>query len=212
MSLTTDSVIEPKMPDVMASLKTDVFKTLHAVKVGTIQTFDGTKKTAQIQISFKRVLQDGSVASYPILVDCPVFTLQGGGASVQLPIASGDSCLVLFSDRNLDAWFTNGGQAVPLDGRAHDLSDGIALVGLSPLNSTLPNYSTTEATMKYGGAIVGEKLGKVTIANQATTLLLALNGLITVIEGLTTTTNIGLSAASIAALEAYKLVFISLLY
>ena len=80
----------------------------------------------------RRVNNQGHVADYPLLLDCPVVVLQGGGAYIDLPIAEGDYCLVLFNDRNIDTWWDTGNVVVPRNRRKHSLSDGIALVGINP--------------------------------------------------------------------------------
>jgi hypothetical protein len=134
-------IITPGLLDVLTALKTEIFSTLNCVKIGKITKFDQTKKTAEIQILFKRVTQD-HVLSYPILVDCPIFTLQGGGGSLRMPVQTGDTCIVLFADRNIDIWFSNGAEAAPANSRCHDLSDGIAIVGLNAQNGTLADYDT----------------------------------------------------------------------
>ena len=105
MTLSSKNIMDPKMTDVLAAFKLDVFRSINVVKPGQVRTFDRTKKTATVQILFKRVLPNGSTADYPVLVDVPVVTLQGGGGSIQFPIAPGDQGLLFFSDRNVDAWF-----------------------------------------------------------------------------------------------------------
>lgn len=72
----------------------------------------------------------------PLLVDVPVQFPSGGGATLTFPIKKGDECLVTFSARCIDAWWQLGagtgsspGQ-VPPDARMHNLSDGIAHVGI----------------------------------------------------------------------------------
>lgn len=222
------TIIDPELSDVLALQKLDVFASLNCVKVGQIVSFDGAKKTAQIQILFKRELPDNTVVSYPVLIDCPVFTLQGGGGFLQMPIAAGDQCLVLFSDRSLDDWFQNGVQAVPSSTRMHDMSDGIALVGMNPTGSNLPTYPTNKVVIGYlgskfeitatgwnfigeGGAEIDLQAAIVTIKNTTTTLLTILSGLIDVLETLQVNGPIPLTAASIAALEGYKLVLATLL-
>jgi hypothetical protein len=132
------SPLDPRLGDAMQSLKKDIFRTLHCIKPGIVQSYDPATRTAQIQIAFKRILPDATIQSYPVLVDCPVLTLQGGGGAIQFPIAQGDACLLLFADRNLDAWFTSGFESAPQSNRCHDLSDGIAIVGLNPRSSNLP--------------------------------------------------------------------------
>lgn len=204
MKLTND----PGLPDVARALKRDVFRSLNCVRVGRISSFDGTKKTAAIAIMGKRVLASGGFSDYPPLIDVPVVTLQGGGAVLQLPVASGDFCVVLFSDRDIDAWFTSGSATPPATDRAHDFSDGLAIVGLNPLSNPGAVTPADEAGLVYGGAKVTLTTGLVKIANATTTLLTVLTGLITVLETLQTQDPVSgptpLTAASIAALELQK--------
>lgn len=134
----TKSPLDPRLSDAMQSLKKDIFRSLHCIKPGIIQSFDTARRTAKVQIAFKRILPDQTIQSYPVLVDCPVMTLQGGGGAIQFPITQGDACILLFADRNLDSWFTSGFESAPASVRCHDLSDGIAIVGLNSLASVLP--------------------------------------------------------------------------
>lgn len=206
-------VIPPNLSDAMARLKSDILKSVNCVKVGRIQSFDGAKKTASVQILFKRVAPGGMAVSYPVLIDCPVFTLQGGGGSIKFPIAQGDHCLVLFADRNIDAWYENGTEEVPFDARLHDLSDGICLVGLNALTSSLSAYPSGEALYELDGAELGLKDGLIKVKSATTDLLTLIEGLIDVLKGISTVPGGGpLNAASIAALEAQKLFFQGLLY
>ena len=227
------SIIQPTLADTLVNFKRDIFATMNCIKIGKITSFDGAKKTAQIQILFKRVLADGSTQSYAPIVDCPVFTLQGGGGAIQFPIQAGDQCLVLFSDRRLDEWYQNGTEAAPGDGRLHDFSDGIALVGVNALNSSLPTYPTNKVILSYmgsqfqltstgwnfigtGGAEIDLAGEIVTIKNQTTTLLTLMNNFISLLETLQVLdpvgpTNLPVTPAFIALLEAYKAQFATLL-
>lgn len=222
------TVMEPDLPDVFSLLKQDFFASLNCVKIGRIQSFDGEKHTAQVQILFKRVLPDLTIKSYPLLVDVPVMTLQGGGGSLQFPITKGDQCLLLFSDRRLDEWFQTGGESAPGSPRLHDMSDAIAIVGVNALGGSLPDAPTNKVVLEYqgskfevtatgwnfvgdGGAEIDLAGEIITLKNNSTTLLTLLNGLITVIEGLQVNGPIPLTAASVAALEAQKTILATLL-
>lgn len=234
VQLQDKSIIEPSLADVLTNTKRDIFSTFNCVKIGQVVSFDTAKKTAQVQILFKRVVADAGSAdgrgiqSYPVLVDVPVFTLQGGGGAIQFPIQAGDQCILLFSDRRIDEWFQNGAEAAPADGRMHDMSDGIALVGVNALNSGLMTYPTDKVVLSYLGSrfeltatgwnFVGTGSAEidlagaiVTIKNSTTSLLVVLNGLIDVIKTLQVTGPLPLTPAAIAALEAYKLVLATLL-
>ena len=48
---------------------------------------------------------------------------------VPFEVHEGDACLVIFADRDIDAWFESGEAEVPPSGRMHSLSDGFAFVG-----------------------------------------------------------------------------------
>jgi hypothetical protein len=226
MTAKTETLVDPKLVDVLEIHKSDIFKSLRCASIGKISKFDTAKKTAEVQILFKRVLPSGESVSYPPLVDCPVVTLNGGGAALQFPVSVGDTCLVLFSDRNIDAWFKAGVESVPFDGRCHDLSDGIVLVGLEALNGTLPAYPAdesriisgaakvavkkdgTEASLKQGTGEVSAVGGKVRIKSTSTDLLTALGALIDTIKGIQIVDPQGgvgtVSPTSATALDASK--------
>ena len=201
-----NTIPNPELTDALAQLKQDIFRTMHCVKVGQVQSFDAARRTVQAQILFRRVLNDGTIADYPVLVDCPVFTLQGGGGSITFPIQAGDQCLLLFSDRNLDAWFQNGSAAAPFDARCHDLSDGLALVGLNALPSSLVEYQANITKIFYDGAQIALSGGLVKIANTATSLLTLMQNLATILEGATIDTTHGVfTGATIGEIQAWAL-------
>lgn len=226
-ALQQKTVIEPDLAEVLALQKQDIFASLNCVKVGRIQSYNVTKHTAQVQILFKRVLPDLTIKSYPLLIDVPVVTLQGGGGSLQFPIAAGDHCLLLFSDRRIDEWFQNGSESAPASPRLHDMSDAFALVGINALNSTLPAAPTNKVVLAYQGSrfeltstgwnLVGTGGAEidvdvlVRIKNATTSLLTLINAFIDVLKTLQVNGPIPLTAASIAALEAQKAAFATLL-
>lgn len=76
------------------------------------------------------------VLQMPLLINVPVQFPGGGGVTLTFPIKPGDECLVTFTARCLDAWWQLGaGTApnpghVPPDERMHNLSDGVAYVGI----------------------------------------------------------------------------------
>ena len=49
-------------------------------------------------------------------------------AAIQ-PAVTGDACLVVFSDVDIDRWFETGEASAPNSPRRHSLSDGFAFVG-----------------------------------------------------------------------------------
>jgi hypothetical protein len=113
-------------------LKADIFATLNCCQIGKIEKVTPAAQTVEISLQIKRAAVDGTSTAYPVLVDCPYFVLQGGGAYIDMPITVGDYCIVLFCDRNIDTWWSTANVSDPATPRKHSLSDGIALVGLNP--------------------------------------------------------------------------------
>lgn len=179
------TVVEPKLEDLFTVFGRKLKIDFNCVKIGTIQSIDYATMTASIQIVFQKQMRDGSYQKIPVLTDCPVFTPQGGGFSLQFPIAVGDTALVLFADRNIDNWFVSGGVMPPANGRLHALSDAIAIVGLNAAAKPLlpaPTALGAVLTDKTGATQLGLVSGKITLKNASGSLLAALNNLLTAQE------------------------------
>jgi len=164
--------------------------------VVTVQDFNTEHQTATATINYSQTFfqyNQGSQSyqsvpvSYPILVDCPVIVLGGGSASLTFPIAKGDECLVLFNDRDMNNWFNGTPGAQVATPRLHSFSDGLILVGLRSLGNVLSDYDSSRAVLRNADAMVGVSSSKIKIANDTTTLLAVINGLITAINALVIT-------------------------
>lgn len=121
----------PDLDDLLAENREAVFSNLNCVQIGQIQKVNDDQ-TVEVEIQFFRRLPNDQTAKYPLLVDCPYFVLNGGGSYIDMPIEKGDYCLILFNDRNIDEWWDTANISAPADTRKHDISDGIALVGINP--------------------------------------------------------------------------------
>lgn len=157
---TIGSVAIPDLHTLMRFWKNNVLLELNCHQVGMVTAFDATKQTASIQLASLRVI-GGQAIRYPLLVDVPVFVPAGGDARLTMPVTAGDTCLVLFNDRDLDNWFSSGsGATEPNTERKHSLADGLALVGFRSLANAIPDYSATDAELKNGTGYVSiEKNG-----------------------------------------------------
>lgn len=157
-------VQDPDLRALLNAHRDEIFASLNSVRVGTIASFDAETQTATVRINAQAVVfnqaqptdeglqQTPSVLDYPVLTDVPVFFPTGGGASLRLPVASGDTCAVLFNDRDMDAWFATGTIAAPNSPRMHSLSDGLAIVGFRSLANAVDGYSATDAELVFGSS------------------------------------------------------------
>ena len=139
-------MIQQKKPnqsldDVLERLAFVIKRDINCMKIGQVQSFNAENQTASVEISVSRVINvnaDGTkiVRKFPLLVDVPCFVLSGGGSFIEMPIANGDFCILLFSDEDLDGWIVNN-ESTPESLRRHDLSDAICLVGLTNYPNSL---------------------------------------------------------------------------
>jgi len=120
---------------------------------GIVQSFNAAKRTVVVQPAIQARAQnpDGSYVwvDLPLLLDCPVVFPSGGGMTLTFPISAGDECLVIFASRCIDAWWQSGGyKNIQADLRMHDLSDGIALVGIASQPEVIAGISTSKAQLR----------------------------------------------------------------
>ena len=152
MSKKNDDILPADTLSLLAAQKSDIFSTFHCIQIGKIEKVTAADQTIEVTLQIKRPATDGTSAAIPLLVDVPYFVLQGGGAYIDMPIAVGDYCIVLFNDRDIDVWWSTANMADPATNRKHDLSDGIAIVGLNPKPSALPHSDTLVRILGTSGA------------------------------------------------------------
>lgn len=185
----------PELSDVLNALKKDIFLSLNCHALATVQAFDSSKLTVTATINYKKAFSragsDGVyktvLVDYPILLDVPVIVMSGGLAQLTFPISKGDTCLILFNDRDIDNWFQSGQVGEVASGRLHSFSDGIALIGLRSQANPIASYDNTRAKLALGTTMVGVGVDKVKIANALYTLNTLLQNLISQIELITVT-------------------------
>ncbi len=143
----------PSMSDLLDTMKKEIMQSINCVKVGTIQSFNAATQEAIVQIVWQQVTStkpDGTqtLAQFPLLLNVPVQFPSGGGFTLTFPVNSGDECIVLFNDAQIDNWLINGAIVPPSIDRVHDLSDAIAIVGIRNNTRALVALSTTSAQLR----------------------------------------------------------------
>lgn len=123
-------------------------KELHTCLPGVVVSFDAAKQTAVVQPCIQRIFTTLGPVNLPVCVDVPVAFPGGGDFFLTFPVAAGDECLLLFSERAIDYWYDKGGVQLPAEYRLHDLSDAIAMVGLNSQPKKLSALQTTGAELR----------------------------------------------------------------
>ncbi len=155
---------DKSLTQVLERLTNSIKTSIHCIKIGEIVSFDKTNQTASVKVLHKMDenynLYLKKEVEYPLLSKVPVVVLNGGGSQITFPIKAGDQCLLLFCDYMIDAWWITGEAKASIVPRKHDISDPIALVGLSAVPNAIQNYSDY-LHLKYNeksDIVIGEQI------------------------------------------------------
>jgi len=116
--------------DVMNDAIEFALSNLHTATIAKVTGVQS--KTISVQPVINGVYQGRSIALTEFVEVPPVF-MQGGGSHTAYPIAVGDYCLLILTERCFDRWYGGADFQSPAEFRMHDYSDGLAIVGVNPL-------------------------------------------------------------------------------
>jgi len=131
---------------------------------GIIQEFNTENQTATVQPTIKEQI-NGSWIQLPLLLDVPVQFPRAGGYSVTFPVKRGDECIVIFNDMCIDSWWQSGDVQTQLEKRRHDLSDAVAILGITSVPKAIRDFSTESMQIRNDTAdtVINIKDGEITI-------------------------------------------------
>lgn len=168
--------------DAIRSAVDAVLSDVHTSIPGRVESFDWQTRKASVKPLIKRPYLDGVSKPLPVIPGVPTIFPWGGGASLTYPIETGHTGLLIFSERSLDVWLTQGGDADPKDSRKFDLSDGFFIPGMAPFNTEGPAEDNSSLLLKFEGAKLRMNGGKVALGNGSAELLNLISQLLTVIQ------------------------------
>lgn len=110
---------------------------------GRVVRYDHKKQKADVLplLKSRTIAIDGEeiIDTLPELKEVPVAFQRGGGGFISFGLKPGDHVMLVFQDRSIDQWATTERDEVidPIDFRAHDLADAVALPMLYPFRKAL---------------------------------------------------------------------------
>ncbi len=128
--------------EVITSIFREKSKLLNTSLPGVIKSFDSANQTVDVYPAIKRVFVDGE-EPIRVLTKVPVIFPTFGGFTITRNIVEGDRCLIVFCQRDIQAYIKSGIIAAPPVKRFHSLSDGVAIMGLVPNVEKIENFSTS---------------------------------------------------------------------
>lgn len=214
-----------------------IFTRLNCHGIGKILEFDASTQTCTIQLMQLKEFDDIHYIPAP-LTQVPLIISGVNDAYITMPNPVGTTCLILFMDRNIDAFLRTKEQYAPETTRMHDFTDCVAITTFKTLVDPIENYDTEAITISYN-KIIDEILynaviknngnsinmqviteentsqiqidDKINIQNTAQNLALLIQNFLTACENITTVNGGALTPTSIQAFTDLKTQFEELL-
>lgn len=172
---------------------------LHTTVVCKVEEITG--KTLSCKPVINRVV-NGESKELPLFTDVPPVFMHGGSSYIAMPVAVGDYCLLMITERCYDAWYFGDDFVSPMELRMHDYSDGFALCGIKNDAGAveIPDVITMIGEMYANGKWTHDgdltRTGNETVAGNRTH-----NGSVTITDTMTAATSV-LGAASFDTIKS----------
>jgi hypothetical protein len=132
----------------------DISSVLRVSMPARVVNYDYKSQKVDVKLDLKELYSDGREVDYPIVSGVPVIFPISGGASITMPIVTGDSCFVIFADRDLTNWLL-GAKSGRLDSRrTHDINDAVAIMGLRQFTDVSAAENNDDLLISYAGSKV----------------------------------------------------------
>lgn len=110
------------------------------IMIAECVSFNEDRNTVDVQPAIMRRFTDTKkVSMLPMVRDVPVAFYGAGGVTITYKPVSGDNCILMVSDRAIDAWKKLGGIVDPAKPRHHDMSDAVAYFGINAFPDAYQN-------------------------------------------------------------------------
>ena len=111
--------------------------------------FNPETQLAKVKPVLYEAYKDGVNQPFADINNVPVIFPSSGNHSLTFPVKEGDECLLIFSQRNFDTWFTSSrSPSLASTQRYHDYNDAIAILGLKSKKNSL-KASTEDIELRF---------------------------------------------------------------
>lgn len=161
----TDRDDDVSLEELLERFRNAVQEDLHTALPGRVESYDRATQTANVRPMVRRALpnvEGGTTAEeMPVLRAVPVVWPRVGNWFLHMPLAVGDSVLLVVLERDLARWRQTGELGDPIDHRAHHLSHAVAIPGLFHRAEELAAGETSTADARANELILGHVTGQV---------------------------------------------------
>ncbi len=137
------------------------YNTMNCVRVGIVEEYNPETRIAKIKIANKLVTGQNSDGTQKVQDYAPIYSkvwfFGWKDIGITHPVVIGSEAIVLFNDRELESWYINGDINPLAYKRSHNLSDSIAIIGLSSIPNTIAtNQNSVDIFYKANNIQLGE--------------------------------------------------------
>jgi Phage protein Gp138 N-terminal domain len=129
---------------------------IRKIAVGRVTRVNGQRCDIQLSVNTPLVDEFGQVTfeAAPVLGDVPIGTIRGGGYLIWVPVAAGDSVLVVFTDLSTDTWRASDGSKPVSPGFVgrHTADSCFAIPMIAPDSQALSSADSTKLIIGKDGS------------------------------------------------------------
>ncbi len=145
------------LPEVIRKAVSGSLQDVHVALPCQVQRYDATSNLADVQVGVMHpVYDDDNRRTYEdmgVLVGVPVMFPRAGGFVITLPLAAGDTGLLVFNSTGIGEWRASGQTSQPADASRHSIGWPVFLPGLFPDASPM---AAGDVTARSAGIVIGK--------------------------------------------------------
>lgn len=148
----------PDLLDVLDLFEEKLLTNIHTALPGRVESYDPATQRADVQPLIRRRVPKAGTdrrewvhEDLPLIPSVRVIHPRGGGAFVHLPIATGDTVLLVFCETGIGHWEAgNGDMSDAGDERRHHLAHAVAIPGFYPAAKNIPSEDANRREIVVG--------------------------------------------------------------
>lgn len=148
----------PDLLDVLNLLGENLLNGLHTALPGRVESYDPATQRADVQPLIRRRIpkagtdrREWAYEDLPLIPSVRVIHPRGGGAFIHLPIATGDTVLLVFCETGIGHWEAGDGSISDAgDERRHHLAHAVAIPGFYPASKNIPSVDANRRELVIG--------------------------------------------------------------
>lgn len=171
-----NELTDPSWPEILRAVQDQLAARLHTALPGIVKSYAVASQTAEIQLA----VQLGG-ENVPPLAEVPVMWPGGAAGFLHVPLAAGDTVMVVFSEEDFGSWYVTGSVSAPSVLARHGLH-AVAIPGLrrdgAAFGATGGHVTLAATSMLHLGADNATEFVALasTVTSQLAALKSAING------------------------------------